>query len=406
MRSWFWIATKLLLTKKVFLGGSALVAYMGLILGVGFLVVSMAVMSGFEASLRQAITDVSGHVQVINRTSRSEPWQKLEAKIKKLVPGVIATTRIAYLEAIATHKGVISYSAIQGVDFSRVHDVLNLEPRLIAGTTKITPGSKKVLIGKGMQKNLGLEVGTKMKIVLPMMDEWDPSKFVRILDEVEVAGVLDMGKNEWNERYLVMDLTTVQKMARMGDRYRGLILKIEEPEKARDAALVLSSQLEGNYRARDWREMNENLFEAVKIEKPIIFSVVFLIIIVAFINISSLLYVTVVQRFPDIAILKSVGVSRKGILTIFTLQGLLIGAGGVFLGTLLGVLFSALFQVLQNTIGLLQGSVYRLDSIHASIEFRDWLAIAGTTMLVSLIATLAPAWKGAKIQPVEGLRYE
>ncbi len=406
MSAWIWIATKLLFTRRVFLGGSALIAYSGLILGVGFLVVSMAVMSGFEDSLKRAITDVSGHVQVISRNARPEPWEKLEAKIKALEPTTISTTRIVYLEAIATQNGVISSAAIMGVDFARIHDVLNLQPRILNGNAVIEPGSKKVVIGKGMQKNLNIAVGSKLKVVLPMMDEWDPTRFIRFLEEVEVVGVMDFGKHDWNERSLIMDLQTVQKFGRMGDRYRGLIVRMQDADHARDAAFNLTANLEGDFRARDWKDLNQNLFEAVKIEKPIIFCVVFLIVIVAAINISSLLYVTVVQRFPDIAILKTVGVSRRGIMTIFTLQGLLIGGGGVFLGTLVGLLFSALFQILQNNFGLLQGSVYRVDTIEVSVEFRDWIVIAVTTLVISLLATLAPALKGAKIQPVEGLRYE
>lgn len=156
---------------------------------------------------------------------------------------------------------------------------------------------------------------------------------------------------------------------------------------------------------RDWRDVNENLFDAVEIERVVIFFVILIIVIVAAFNISATLYVSVVQRNSDIAILKTLGVSRKQILKIFTLQGVFLGLVGVLLGLVLGMILCQLFMVLQNQFELIPGSVYKIDSIIIKIRMIDVFAITLATLVISFLATLAPALRSSRLTVVEGLRY-
>lgn len=407
MKDLVWIAYRLLFSKRTLFGGSAVLSLVGLILGVGALVASMAVMSGFESTLRSAMADVTGHVQLVKRSTFQEPWQELEARIRKQEPSLVSSVRFLRTEAVLAHQGVIQGVMIQGIDEERAGDVLNFSSRLVDGTLnlKVSGDKTPVLIGKRIAQKVNLRVGDSFRVVMPIPDPIDPGRFQRRIVEFQVSGILDMGKTEWNERMIISPLAAAQALVQIGDRYSGLLLKFEDINYARKAAFNLSQSLGPNYWVSDWRDLNENLFEAVKIERVVIFFVVLIIVVVAAFNVSSTLFVNVVQRYADIAILKTLGLPPKSILKMFSVQGLLMGIVGLTLGTLFGLFLCFGFTVIQNSLGLLSGSVYRIDSIQVEVRFIDWLFIAIATMVICFFATLAPALRGSKLSPVEGLKY-
>ncbi|HEY8271689.1 MAG TPA: ABC transporter permease [Pseudobdellovibrionaceae bacterium] len=408
MKQLFWIAYRLLFSKRTLFGGSAVLSLIGLILGVGALVASMAVMSGFESTLRSAMADVTGHVQLVKRGTFQEPWQELEARIRKQEPSLVSSVRFLRTEAVLAHQGVIQGVMIQGIDEERAGDVLNFSSRLVDGSLELKGGTDEkspALIGKRIAQRMRLKVGDTFRVVMPIPDPIDPGHFQRRIAEFQVRGILDMGKTEWNERMIISTLATAQKLVQIGDRYSGLLLKFQDINYARTAAFNLSQSLGPHYWVSDWRDLNENLFEAVKIERVVIFFVVLIIVVVAAFNVSSTLFVNVVQRYADIAILKALGLPQKSILKMFSLQGILMGAVGLAFGTVFGLLLCVGFTLLQNTMGLLSGSVYRIDAIQVEVRFVDWIFIALATMLICFVATLAPALRGSKLSPVEGLKY-
>lgn len=407
MRDLFWIAYRLLFSRRTLFGGSAVLSLVGLILGVGALVASMAVMSGFEATLRSAMSDVTGHVQLVKRATFQEPWQELEAKIRKLEPTLQSSVRFLRTEAVLAHQGVIQGVMVQGIDEEKADDVLNFSSRLVDGSLdlKTADGKTPALIGKRIAQRVGLKIGDSFRVVMPVPDPIDPGRFQRRIAEFQVRGILDMGKTEWNERMIISPLSAAQKLVQIGDRYSGLLLKFQDINYARTAAFNISQNLGPNYFVSDWRDLNENLFEAVRIERVVIFFVVLIIVVVAAFNVSSTLFVNVVQRYADIAILKALGLPQKSILKMFSLQGLLMGALGLGLGTLFGLLLCVGFTVIQSSLGVVSGSVYRIDSIQVELRFIDWFFIALATMTICFVATLAPALRGSKLNPVEGLKY-
>jgi lipoprotein-releasing system permease protein len=396
------------MSRSTLFGGSAPLSLLGLVLGVAALVASMAVMSGFELTLKNAMADVSGHAQVMKRSRFPDDWEKLEERIKKAEPTLVSSSRFVFIEAVLAHQGNISGVLIQGVDPERVNKVLNFGSRVVTGSTGIvTTGDVPLaLVGKGLATIMGIKPGDHFRVVVPVADAVDPSKFQRRVGEFQLQGVLDLGKYEWNERFIVTDLKAAQKIADIGDRYSGLLLKFEDVDYARKAALNLSSVLGTPYWVRDWHDSNENLFEAVNVERPGIFMVVLIITFVAAFNISATLFVSVVRRYKDIAILKTVGLSRKDIIKIFAFQGLFMGCIGLFFGFLLGFVLCFLFSFFQSRLGLISGEVYRIDSIHIDVRFADCIAIIIATLLICFIATLAPARRGGRLSPMEGLRNE
>lgn len=383
-------------------------ALLGLILGVAALVVSMAVMSGFESTLKQAMADVTGHAQVIKRSRFPDDWQELEARIRTAEPTLVSSSRFVFIEAVVAREGNVSGVLIQGVDSERMNQVLNFRARVISGSDDMSEPTDIPfgLIGKDLAKRMNLKVGDTFKVVVPIAESSDPSSFKRRMGEFRVQGILDLGKYEWNERFIITDLAAAQKIAEIGDRYSGLILKFQDIDYARKAAFHLSQVLGAPYLVRDWRDSSENLFEAVMVERPAIFMVISIIIFVAAFNISSTLFVNVVQRFKDIAILKTVGLSRLDVIKIFTLQGLFLGLVGVIGGFGLGFILSLLFSYAQSRLGLVSGGVYRIDGIEPNIRLVDSLAIVIVTLGICFVATLAPARRGGRLSPMEGLRNE
>lgn len=398
------------MSRQTLFGGSAPLSILGLILGVAALVASMAVMSGFESTLKKAMSEVSGHAQVVKRSRFPDDWKELEDRIKLAEPTLVSSSRFVFIEAVLANKGKISGVLLQGVDTERVNQVLNLQTRLTSGSEDLSSSATSeaplALIGKGLATKMELQVGDRFRIVVPVADAVDPSKFQRRVGAFQVQGILDLGKYEWNERFIISDLKAAQSIAEIGDRYSGLLLRFEDVNHARTASFNLSQVLGSPYWVRDWRDSNENLFEAVEVERPGIFLVVLIITLVAAFNVSATLFVNVVRRYKDIAILKTIGLSQKDIVKIFAFQGLFLGGIGIFFGFLLGFVLCLLFAVAQSRLGLIAGEVYRLDSIELNIRFVDSLAICVATLLICFIATLAPARRGGKLNPVQGLRNE
>lgn len=406
------IAWKLLFTRKFILEGSTPLSLLGLVLGVACLLVSMAVMSGFEATLKKTMTDVTGHIQIVDKSRAKPYWKDFENELKSIEPKLLSSTRFIYIESLLASQGQIIGILLQGLDSERYKDVVNLNQRLVEGKNELSPvigeDGKKVsqaLIGKGIARRLNAKVGDLINVVVPISDSVDPSIFKRHAAEFRVSGILDLGKYEWNERLIITDIAAAQKLAAIGDRYTGLIIKLNDDRDVRASAFKMAQKLGPQYMIRDWRDVNENLFDAVEIERVVIFFVILIIVIVAAFNISSTLYVGVVQRNSDIAILKTLGVSQKQILKIFTLQGVFLGLVGVCLGLVLGGLLCQLFMLLQNQFELIPGSVYKIDSIIIKIRMIDVFAITLATLVISFLATLAPALRSSRLSVVEGLRY-
>jgi lipoprotein-releasing system permease protein len=407
-----WLASKMLFSggRKI-LSTTGWISLAGLVLGVASLVVSMAVISGFESTLKKSVTDVAGHIQIFKLNPDTESWQELFDKIKKSEPSVQAASRFALVEGVLAHKGKLSGIFIQGLDQMQIEKVLGLKDRVRSGEFKLNAeagpdGIPNALIGKGIAKDFGLKPGDEFRLVVPVNANSDVTQFQRRMGKFRVAGVLDLGKFEYDQRWIFASLSAVQNLADIGDRYSGILLKLDDLNKARDVSIPLAKNLGSDYRVRDWNDINQNLFEAVRIEKIVIFFVIFIIVIAAAFNVASSLYVSVVRSYPAIGILKSLGLSKKKTAQLFSVQGVFLGVIGSVLGVLLGLIFCYGFTFIENQFGVIPGSVYKIDRIDVQIRWTDLLAVLSTTILICYLATWAPATKAAKLTALEGLRQE
>ncbi len=376
-------------------------------IGVSSLVVSMAVFSGYVSTLEKTVQDAVGHILIIKRGSADQ--NEMLKEIQPMIRGRQAETPFIYAEAILAHQGKISGVVVEGVDLDTFDKVLNLRDRVIEGSFdlgKTAKGEQNALIGKGIAKKFGLKVGDTFRIVIPLSTEFQAASFRPKLGKYRVAGIVNFGRYDFDTRYVVMSIEQVQEFAEMGNKITGYRFKIDEPYEARAISAEIGNKFGSAYWSRDWQEVNRNLFEAAKLEKAVLFVVLMILVVAAAFNIANTLFVSVVQRYRDISVLKTLGATDGFIRSIFTAQGLMVGAVGASLGIVVGLLLCRLVEWAQVRWQLIPPEVYKLDHIKLDVQISDLLVIVGVSLMICFIATLVPSRRGSRISPVEGLRYE
>ncbi len=385
---------------------TTVLAIVGMAIGVASLIVAMAVISGFESTLQKTVVDISGHMMILKRGTADQSTALQE--VKPLMHGFRAATPFVFLEAVLADKGQVSGVGIEGLDSIEMSKVLQLEKRLKDGELTFVEkkGLPGVVIGQGIAAQFDISVGDVVRLVIPISKGIGGSDFRPKMKKFVVNGIVAFGHHEFDSRYIMMDLKRSQTFADIGDRITGYKVLLEDDQEAIHSAMRIANHAEGSFYVHDWRQGNRNLFEAVGLEKMIIFYVLLIIVVVACFNISGTLFISVVRRFKDISILKAMGADSWFILKVFTIQGLVIGAIGALLGVVLGLAACYGFLYLQDAYGVISSEVYKLEKIELNFRALDFVMIFGASMLICFLATLAPALRGARLNPVEGMHYK
>lgn len=415
-----WLTFRFVTSGRRLLSMASVLSLIGMTIGVACLTVAMGVVAGFEATLTRSVQDVYGHILVLRRSSRTlEPVESFFAQVREIVPEAVAYTPVLDVKALLAHGQRITYIALQGVEPETIDSVLNIRSRVIRGEFSLgregqpsgdsgadPDGAPRALIGKGIARKFGLAPGDRFKIVIPKPAREDSTGFSPNVRELAVAGVLDLGKNDYDEHFVVTDLASAQSMAEVRGGISGVRVRLTDPALAKAAALKLERDLGPGYFAASWYDVNENLFEAIRYERPVLFLVLLVMIIAASFNISSNLFVSVLRKYSDISILRAMGFGRLDVMKVFTIHGMILGVIGTVAGVLLGLALGGLFVWAQTRWVLMPADVYKID--HVGVVFRpmDLIMIVGASMLVSLGSTILPAFRGARLDPVEGLQYE
>lgn len=402
-----WLALRYFGSWRRFFSLTTSLSIFGMMIGVSSLVVSMAVFSGYVSTLERTVQDAFGHIVVMKRQSADQSVMLQD--ISPLVTGLVAKTPFVYAEAIMAGKGSVNGVLLEGIDEETVNSVRSLENRVISGRLDLTPVAgepPRVMIGKNIAERFALKVGDVFSIVIPLASEYQTTSFRPKLGKFKVAGVINYGRYDFDSRYVVMRIADAQEFVELGKRVTGYRLKVEDPYHARAITQAIANKFGSEYWARDWQEVNRNLFEAARLEKAVLFFVLMILVVAAAFNIGNTLFISVVQRYRDISVLKTLGAQDRLIRRIFSWQGLIVGMVGAFFGIVLGLLLCRVFEWAQVRWKLIPAEVYKLDHIELSVRGWDLLAILGASMIVCFVATLVPAARGARISPVEGLRYE
>lgn len=401
-----WLTLRFILSKKQALSVPSILSLLGMTVGVACLVAAMGVVSGFEATLAKTITDVYGHVLVVNRSTSTQEIESVADRIARAVPQVRAYTPFVNVEGVIAHEAQLAGIVLQGLDPASVDKVLNLKSRVIRGKFELSKNGEypSALVGKGIERRFKLKLGDVFQVVLPSANA--NTGGAPKVQKFVLKGVLDLGKNEYDERFIVTSLKSAQAFLGIGEAFSGIRIRLSDRKVAPTANLNIARELGNGYYVNDWTEVNKNLFEAVQLERIVIFFVILVMIIAAAFNISSQLYVGVLQRFSDISILKAIGATPRDVKLIFTLNGLFFGVIGTVAGIILGLMLCGLFIVIQKYTVVMPVDVYKIDNVGIDIRFIDMVSVIGSALLICLVSSLMPAIRGSKLNPVEGLRYE
>ena len=353
----FWILRRFAGSQKLFFNLTSFFAILGRALGVGCLVVVMAVVSGYEATLKKSLVDLSGHLIVTKRGGTLQHDEAFFARLPEYLPEFRAFTPFVQVEAMIAHNKKVSGVIIEGLDVATMGEVLNFGSRLTHGALdlKAADGLPKAVIGQGIAKFFNIQVGDQIKLIRPISSNNNSQGMFTKLQEFVVTGIVDLGKIEYNERFVLTDIKVAQELKPFAEEFTGIKIRLVDDESSAPAAKVLAAQLGYPYSIRDWKELNHNLLEAIRIEKPVIFFVVLIMVIAACFNICSHLFVSVLKKYSAISILRAMGATQKQVVMLFSWHGMILGSVGIFIGLILGWLLSRIFVWIQLYGGVIPG---------------------------------------------------
>ena len=380
-------------------------------LGVAALIIVMSVMNGFRAELFDKIVGLNGHAIIQGYDGRLADWENIADTARK-TPGVHSATPLIEQPLMASSNGRVEGVLVRG---NRLEDIRNnpiLNGKVVSGDLKsVTPGSGRVAIGARLAETLGAYPGSEISLISPEGRSTPIGTVPRIVSYT-VGAIFEVGIFEYDKAFVVMPMQDAQTLLMLGDQVGMVEVQVDDPDNVGETLAPLQPLVKGKGVIYDWRQMNSALFEALEVERIAMFVVLCIIILVAAFNIASSLIMLVRAKTRDIAILRTMGASRKSMLRIFMTVGLSIGAVGIVIGALLGAIFLFFRQGVVNFIQLVTGqnlwdpSVRFLSELPAKTDPFEVAAIVGVTLVLTYIATLFPARGAANTDPVQVLRYE
>ena len=412
--------------SQKFISLNTWISIAGVGLGVMALIVVIAVMSGFSKDLRDKILGTNSHVVVSNMNrAMVENYDGILKKVRS-VEGVIAAAPFIMNQVMLINGDRVSGIVVRGIDPEKEETVSDLGKNMVSGTVsdlktkssfsgEIKGREKKnragIILGKELSRRLGVGVGDIVSMVSPV-SRVTPVGLIPRMKLFKVVGVFESGMYEYDANLSFILLKSAQKFFSMKNGVSGIEVRVADIEQAGNIASVIQKELGFPYLVRDWMRMNRNLFSALKLEKVVMFIILILIIFVAAFNIVSTLFMLVMEKAKEIAILKSMGASCSSIMKIYSYQGLVIGLVGTFLGCATGFVIVPNLNEIVGSIESIFGivafpsDVYYLDRLPSKIQYMDSFLIIIFSVVICLVASLYPAWRASKLDLVDGLRYE
>ncbi|MFH1091559.1 MAG: lipoprotein-releasing ABC transporter permease subunit [Pseudomonadota bacterium] len=394
--------------KQAFISVISLISLAGVALSVAALIVVLAVMTGFEEELKNKILGVNAHVMVLRYGMPLEDHQELEARIKS-VKGVKSAEPFIYSQVLISSRGGVSGAVLRGVDPDLTAQAGHLAQTIKTGSLaslKARPESEgpSIILGVQLAQHLEVKVGDVVRVVSPVGRVTPLGGRAPVVRNFRVGAIFDTGMFEYDSSLAYISLAQAQSLLNLGQSVTGLEVRVRDVYRADQTRLAILEALGPTYWARDWMQMNRNLFAALKLQRLTLFIILSLTALVAAFNIISTLIMVVMEKTRDIAVLKSMGATRLNVVKIFVFQGLVIGGVGTLAGLGVGLFLCELLARYQFI--KLPEEVYFLSTLPVKVESAYVAAISLSAVFISFLATIYPAWQASRLDPVEALRYE
>ena len=398
--------------RNHFISFISVVSILGLMLGVMALIVVLSVMNGFEKELRERILGMASHATLEESRRALSDWENVKERVLEADERVLAAAPYIQREAMLSARNRISGGMIRGVEPELELDVAPIGEHVKEGSLEqLEAGGYGIILGRELAAELQVRVGESLILMAPQASV-SPAGVMPRMRRFEVIGLFEVGMYEYDRGTAFIHLEDAQAVFQMGDQVTGLRLRLTDMMQAGRISQDLSRELNGAYFISDWTRQHANLFRAIQIEKIMMFIILSLIVAVAAFNIVSTLIMLVTDKQGDIAILRTLGMSPSGIMAVFVVQGMVIGVLGILLGTAAGVTLALNIDVLvpfieQATgVEFLSADVYYISDLPSELDPADVMRVGGVAFLLTILATLFPAWRAARIQPAEALRHD
>jgi len=392
--------------KQAFISVITVISVLGVMIGVMALVVVLSVMNGFRADLMSKIMGVKSHLLVLSYKGAFNDYKRVAGRVGQ-VEGAVATTPFIHSQVMVNSSGNVSGAILRGIQPETAGNVLSIEGMIKDGSLSSLKSSwdglPTIIIGNELSKQLGAYPGDVLNMISPE-GKLTPMGRVPNSQKYKVTAVFDSGMYEYDASMVFVSLKEAQAFLGFGDRVSGLEVRVKDVYKSDKVGLKIQNALGNPYWTKDWKVMNKSLFSALKLEKFAMFVILTMIVLVGALNIISTLVMVVMEKTRDVAILRAMGASAKSIMTIFMVQGLLVGLVGTLAGLASGLGICHLLA--RYKFISLPSDVYYITTLPVRVEFWDVCLVSLSAVVISFLATIYPSWHASKLNPVEAIRYE